>query len=87
MHRIEQLWVENRYTLEGTQSHRRVHGDPTKDELAATGRIVRSMWLKCDRLRIVGKADVVEFREQAVSDQRSAKRPGSDSVGGAIKTA
>jgi CRISPR-associated exonuclease Cas4 len=52
--------VENAYTLEGTHSHQRVH--ETEEELCDRGRVVRGLWLRSERLRLVGKADVVEFR-------------------------
>jgi CRISPR-associated exonuclease Cas4 len=61
--RLEQVWVENRYTLEGTAGHRKVHADPTSEELGAAGKVARGMWLRSTRLRLVGIADVVEFRE------------------------
>ena len=62
LHRNEQVWVENRHTLEGTDGHQRVHADPTREELGSAGRLVRGMWLKTTRLRLVGVADLVEFR-------------------------
>ncbi len=70
LHRNEQIWEENRYTLSGTAAHGRVHASPTHEELAATGRIVRGMWLRSDRLRLIGVADVVEFRRDASGSEQ-----------------
>ncbi len=64
LHRIEQIWVENQYTLEGTLAHRKVHADPSREEVGATGRVVRGLWLRSNRLRLVGVADLVEFRPE-----------------------
>ena len=61
LHRVEQVWVENLFTLEGTAAHGRAHAQKPLEELAGDGRVVRGMWLKCERLGLVGKADVVEF--------------------------
>jgi len=59
---LEQAWVENRLTAEGRLLHERVDlpGQSRRD----TVRTVRGMWLECRRLRLTGRADVVEFRPQ-----------------------
>lgn len=59
---LEQAWVENRLTAEGRLLHERVDlsGQTRRDDV----RTVRSMWLECRRLRLTGRADVVEFRPQ-----------------------
>lgn len=62
MHRNEQIWVENRYTIEGSSAHQKVHGEPTSEELGGGGRLVRAVRLRSERLRLVGIADLVEFR-------------------------
>src|SRR5439155_22748454 len=59
--RIENVWVENAHTLSGTLSHQRA--DKPVDWKCENGREVHGMWLKSDRLRLVGKADVVEFHD------------------------
>jgi CRISPR-associated exonuclease Cas4 len=64
LHRIELIWIDNHFTVEGTAGHAHAHREPSRRELAAAGRIVRGMWLRSDRLRLVGKADVVEFQPQ-----------------------
>jgi CRISPR-associated exonuclease Cas4 len=61
MHRIETVWTDNVYTLEGTHAHKRAHR--TVEHQGAPGaRVVHGLLLKSDRLRLIGKADVVEFR-------------------------
>jgi CRISPR-associated exonuclease Cas4 len=69
LHRLEGLWVENRYTLEGTAGHGRAHAEPTRAELGASAKLVRHMWLRSDRLRLVGIADVVEFGRNPVGQE------------------
>lgn len=59
LHRIEEVWVENAHTLSGTLAHKRA--DKPVEWKCESGREVHGMWLKSDRLRLVGKADVVEF--------------------------
>jgi CRISPR-associated exonuclease Cas4 len=56
---IERVWRHNAFTIEGTIWHRRAHQQLERRE-PRVGE-VHGMWLKCDRLRLVGKADVVEF--------------------------
>jgi CRISPR-associated exonuclease Cas4 len=60
LHRVEGLWVETAHTIEGTHAHRNAHA-PGGEEHAGTGRVARGLWIKSDRLRIAGIADVVEF--------------------------
>lgn len=69
LHRIEEVWVDNAQTLEGVLGHRRADRAlaPTGDDETAGGdgpRLARAMPLRSLRLRIVGKADVVEFHPQ-----------------------
>ena len=71
LHRIEEVWVDNAHTLTGTFAHQRAD-KPVTWESAAGVREVHGIWLKSDRLRLVGKADVVEFhpiRSDAVVGQ------------------
>jgi CRISPR-associated exonuclease Cas4 len=64
LHRIEGVWRDNQHTVEGTHAHRRVHADPSRVEGDDDYRVVRGLWLRSDRLRLVGVADAVEFRPQ-----------------------
>ena len=57
---LEQLWVENRRTAEGRLLHERA--DLPGESRRASVRTVRGMLLRSDRLRLTGRADIVEFR-------------------------
>jgi len=51
-------FTDNSYTIEGTSLHERVHtlGEGHRQETWQ----VRAIWLKSDRYRLVGKADLIE---------------------------
>ena len=57
---LEQVWVENVRTAEGRLLHERA--DLPGESRRAAVRTVRGMWLRSERLRLTGRADVVEFR-------------------------
>ena len=59
---IEQVWSENRLTVEGRNLHAKVH--EADDESRGDLRIVRGLRLRSLRLGLVGQADVVEFHKQ-----------------------
>jgi CRISPR-associated exonuclease Cas4 len=64
MHRIESVWIENVHTLEGTHAHQRA--DRAVEWVVGPGvRAVHGLLLRCQRLRLVGKADIVEFRRRS----------------------
>jgi CRISPR-associated exonuclease Cas4 len=56
---LEQLWSENRLTVEGRILHDRVH--ETESESRGDTRIARGLRLHSLRLGLIGIADVVEF--------------------------
>jgi CRISPR-associated exonuclease Cas4 len=56
---VEQVFEENIFTQRGQALHKRV--DYPGFELRDGLRIERALPLFCDRLGLVGKADVVEF--------------------------
>jgi CRISPR-associated exonuclease Cas4 len=62
LHRVEALWFENVHTTEGSLAHRRAHAGPDEEEAAC--RVARGLPLRSTRLRLVGKADVVQFRPE-----------------------
>jgi CRISPR-associated exonuclease Cas4 len=64
LHRIEQVWIDNGHTLQGSAGHSHAHQAPARPELDAGNRIARNMWLSSTRLRLVGRTDVVEFRPE-----------------------
>ena len=63
LHRVEQVWVDNAFIVQGVLGHKKVHG-PARDEAASGGRVARNLDLVSHRLRLVGKADCVEFRPE-----------------------
>ncbi len=64
LHRSEGLWVENRHTVEGSHAHRIVHANPARASDEGAHRTVRGLWVRSRRLRLVGVADIVEFRPE-----------------------
>jgi CRISPR-associated exonuclease Cas4 len=59
---IEQVWIENRFTAEGRIMHERAHDESR--ESRGDIRIDYGVSLRSLRLRLIGKADVVEFHRQ-----------------------
>jgi CRISPR-associated exonuclease Cas4 len=78
---VEQLWAENRLTVEGRQLHTKAH-DPRargsqRQHAAATSpavRVQRSMHLVCHRLGLFGVSDTVEFPHDGVPRPVEYKR-------------
>ncbi len=64
LHRLEQVWLDNAFTVQGTAGHAQAHREPSRRELTAGGNVARNVWLRSDRLRLVGRADVVELRPE-----------------------
>lgn len=60
---VEGVWADNALTVEGTHLHEKAHEGPP--ETRAGVRVVRGMWLRSERLGLVGRADVVEFHTEA----------------------
>lgn len=69
---VEMIWAENQYTIEGTAMHKKVHGKSAEEKLEIkndesvheSGRVSRNLSLVSHRLKLVGKADLVEFRPE-----------------------
>lgn len=59
---LEGLWAENHFTAEGQVVHQRVH-DADHSESRPGVRSVRGLELRSNTHRLVGKADLVEFRD------------------------
>jgi CRISPR-associated exonuclease Cas4 len=72
---LEQVWVENVRTAEGRLLHERA--DLPGESRRASVRTVRGMWLRSERLRLTGRADVVEFRPEPypVEYKRGKSKP------------
>lgn len=60
---VEQLWADNRLTVEGGHLHRKTDEGPR--ESRGDVRTTRSMPLRSLRLGLIRKADVVEFQNAA----------------------
>jgi CRISPR-associated exonuclease Cas4 len=65
---VERVWDDNVRTVEGTLLHERA--DRPGGERRPGVRAERALWLRSERLRLVGRADVVEF----VTDERGVER-------------
>ena len=61
LHRLDALWVDNAYTVSGTLAHE-IADDPGYRQTADGARIERALPLFSEKLGLVGKADIVEFR-------------------------
>lgn len=72
---IEQVWAENRYTVEGQHLHRKAHAAGGEQRRAV--RIARGLALRSFQLGLVGHADVVEFHclDPAAKASRAVRRP------------
>ena len=72
---LEQAWAENRFTAEGRLLHERANlpGQVRRQQL----RTVRGLTLLSRRLRLSGRADVVEFRPNPfpVEYKRGKRKP------------
>jgi CRISPR-associated exonuclease Cas4 len=72
---LEQAWAENRLTAEGRLLHERADlpGQSRRHHL----RTVRGLMLESRRLRLTGRADVVEFRPEPfpVEYKRGKRKP------------
>ncbi len=70
---VEQLWTENELTISGRQLHERA--DLPGETRRADVRVVRALPLRSLRLQLAGKADVVEFHREVVSNGAVLWRP------------
>jgi CRISPR-associated exonuclease Cas4 len=66
LHRIEQVWEDSPDTLTGILGHQRA--DRPAEWTAGGATEVHGMWLRSERLRLIGKADVVEFHPRPERD-------------------
>jgi CRISPR-associated exonuclease Cas4 len=57
---VERIWLDNSFTVEGQDLHRRV--DSSEFENRPNLRVRRGVALHSDRLGLTGKADLVEFQ-------------------------
>ena len=72
---LEQAWAENRLTAEGRLLHERADlpGQSRRHDL----RTIRGLMLESRRLRLTGRADIVEFRPEPfpVEYKRGKRKP------------
>jgi CRISPR-associated exonuclease Cas4 len=61
LHLIEGIWRDNQYTTEGSYAHRNV--DVEGNLKRGDRRNVTGMWVVSYRLGLIGKADLIEFRD------------------------
>jgi len=71
---LEGVWVENRFTAEGRLLHER--SDAGGTEVRGDVRIARGLWLRSERLGLVGRADVVEFHRVVGEGSGGVELPG-----------
>jgi CRISPR-associated exonuclease Cas4 len=62
MHLIEGIWLDNQFTTEGSYAHRNV--DLENNLKRGNKRNVTAMWVVSYRLGLIGKTDLVEFRNE-----------------------
>ena len=72
---LEQVWVENGRTAEGRLLHERA--DLPGGSRRAEVKTVRGLWLRSERLRLTGRADIVEFKPEPfpVEYKRGKSKP------------
>lgn len=73
---LEQLWAENRFTVEGQHLHKKAHDAGTERRPGVT--TTRGLMLRSFNYGLFGKADVVEFKaEQVVPVEYKRGKPKS----------
>jgi CRISPR-associated exonuclease Cas4 len=72
---LEQVWVENGRTAEGRMLHERA--DLPGESRRSSVRTARGIWLRSERLKLTGRADIVEFRPEPfpVEYKRGKSKP------------
>ena len=70
---IEQQWEENVFTVEGRGMHKR--SDQSQTESRGDIRLAHGVWLRCLRLGLTGRADLIEFH-RVESDEGGVCLPG-----------
>jgi CRISPR-associated exonuclease Cas4 len=73
---LEQAWVENLRTAEGRLLHERA--DLPGESRRADVRTARGVWLRSERLRLAGRADVVEFQTRSDTRRAAEIRPAGE---------
>lgn len=71
---LEGLWMDNALTVEGSHLHQRADGASV--ETRGDTVVARAVPLRCFRLGLTGRADVIEFSRSAAGDESGAAVPG-----------
>ncbi len=58
---VEKIWIDNAYTVDGSHAHRRVDDTAPRRERRGDTVILRGLWLRSDKMGLIGRADVVEI--------------------------
>jgi CRISPR-associated exonuclease Cas4 len=69
---VEQLWAENRLTVEGRDLHEKVDTGPSESRRDV--RVLRGVPLRSLRLGLSGRADVVDLRRTAAGRSKEGSR-------------
>lgn len=85
LHLVEQVWEENVHTALGTAQHGVVH-ETTGTESRGDLRITRGLMIHSFRLGLIGKADVVEFRQRLEDNDPFPTIIGQSSVSKYLRT-
>ncbi|MGD9548795.1 MAG: CRISPR-associated protein Cas4 [Candidatus Krumholzibacteriia bacterium] len=64
---VERIWEDNPYTLDGKYGHRRVDSKRPRLEKRGDVVIIRGLWLRSERLGLIGRPDVVEIHRSVES--------------------
>lgn len=70
---VEQLWIENLFTVRGEIMHKKAHDGAV--EFRDGIRIERGIPLRSNKLGLIGRADVVEFHKKKKGDFINSKVP------------
>lgn len=72
---VEKIWIDNAYTVDGHHAHRRVDADAPRRERRGDTVILRGLWLRSERLGLIGRADAVEIHR---ADDDSSDTDGNE---------
>lgn len=73
---VERVWVDNARTVHGRHMHRRVDAIAPRRERRGDTVILRGLWLRSERLGLIGRADAVEIHRVADrAGRRESERP------------
>ncbi|MEE9394134.1 MAG: CRISPR-associated protein Cas4 [Planctomycetota bacterium] len=65
---VESQWADNKFTVEGSRLHEQVDQLGRRHEKRGNLVVSRGIWIRSQRLGLIGRADVVEFRRVECGD-------------------